>query len=125
MYLRSTSRKNRDGSVVTYLSLARSYRDPETRQPRAENLYNFGRADRMNRDALVRLCRSIARVCGVEVRDLVGGKDGAPSTDLPHGMELVGTRELGPIWVLEALWKRLGIRRHLEKVMREGGVRVP
>ncbi len=69
MYLRTTKRKNKDGSVVEYYQLARNVRHAETGSPVAEIIYNFGRADDLDRDVLVRLCRSIARVCGVEVHD--------------------------------------------------------
>ena len=44
-------------------------RHGETGSPVAEIIHNFGRADELDRDELVRLCRSIARVCGVEVHD--------------------------------------------------------
>ena len=69
MYLRSTRRKNKDGSVVEYLQLAHNYRHPDTRRPTARVIHNFGRADQLDRDELVRLCRSIARVCGCRVID--------------------------------------------------------
>jgi hypothetical protein len=61
MYLRTTKRKNRDGSVVEYYQLAHNVRHAETGSPIAEIIHNFGRADEINRDDLVRLCRSIAR----------------------------------------------------------------
>ena len=67
MYLRTTRRKNKDGSVVEYFELADNVRDAKTGQPVAEIIHNFGRADELNRDDLVRLCRSIARVCGLDV----------------------------------------------------------
>jgi len=70
MYLRTTNRKNRDGSVVEYYQLAHNERDPVTRKPVARVIYRFGRADQLDRDQLVRLCKSIARVCNVEVIDL-------------------------------------------------------
>jgi hypothetical protein len=69
MYLRTTKRKNRDGTVVTYHQLAHNYRDPETNKIKARIIYNFGRADKIDRNDLVRLCRSIARVCGLHVED--------------------------------------------------------
>ena len=69
MYLRTTKRKNTDGSVVEYYQLAHNVRHAKTRSPVAEIIHNFGRADELDRDELVRLCRSIARVCGVEVHD--------------------------------------------------------
>ena len=69
MYLRTTKRKNKDGSVVTYYHLAHNVRHPETNQSTPRIIHNFGRADELDRQQLVRLCRSIARVCELEVTD--------------------------------------------------------
>ena len=74
MYLRTTQRKNSDGSVVRYFQLAHNERDPISGQAVAKVLYNFGRADELDREQLLRLCRSIARVCGAEVRDLLSAR---------------------------------------------------
>ena len=49
MYLRSTKRKNKDGSVVEYFQLAHNERHPETRKPVARIIHNFGRADQLDR----------------------------------------------------------------------------
>jgi len=70
MYLRSTKRRNQDGTEVEYFQLAHNVRNPRTGKPLAQIIHNFGRADHVDRDSLVRLCRSIARVCGVSVQDL-------------------------------------------------------
>jgi hypothetical protein len=51
MYLRETKRRNRDGSVVSYLQLAHSERHPDTGVPSAKVIHNFGRADRRPRRA--------------------------------------------------------------------------
>ena len=62
MYLRTTSRKNRDGSTITYYQLAHNERHPKTRKPVAKIIHSFGRADKLDANQLVRLCTSIARV---------------------------------------------------------------
>jgi hypothetical protein len=69
MYLRTTKRQNKDGSVVEYYQLAHNFRHPETNKPVAQIIHNFGRADQLDRQSLVRLCHSIARVCGIEIPD--------------------------------------------------------
>ena len=74
MYLRTTKRTNKDGSSVEYFQLAHNERDPETRKPVAKIIHNFGRVDQLDRQELVRLCQSIARVCGVQVTDLFAEK---------------------------------------------------
>ena len=127
MYLRTTRRKNKDGSVVEYYQLAHNIRHAETGQPVAEIIHNFGRADELDRDDLVRLCRSIARVCGVEVRDPLESSDGTPTpiveqpAALPEDVKLIQTFELGVPFVVEALWERLKLGPALRKVMEESG----
>ena len=80
MYLRTTKRKNKDGSVVEYFQLAHNERHPENKKPVAHIIHSFGRADQLDRDDLVRLCRSIARVCGLEINDLSDADQGKSLT---------------------------------------------
>jgi hypothetical protein len=125
MYLRTTRRKNRDGSVVEYYQLAHNVRHAETGQPVAEIIHNFGRSDELDRDDLVRLCRSIARVCGVEVRDPLSEDTPTSISEqpkaLPEDVRLVGTLDFGVPFVVEALWERLKLGPTLRKVMEESG----
>ena len=110
MYLRTTRRRNKDGSVTEYYQLAHNERHPETRKPVAHIVHNFGRADQLDRDELVRLCRSIARVCDLEVIDrLAQGEGGCANDALPGDIKLIRTLGLGPVVAIEALWNRLGI----------------
>ncbi len=110
MYLRTTRRKNKDGSVTEYFQLAHNERHPQTRKPVAQIIHNFGRADQLDRDELVRLCKSIARVCDLEVVDRLAEQDGERANDvLPEDVKLVRTLGLGNVVVIEALWERLGI----------------
>jgi transposase len=125
MYLRTTRRKNKDGSVVEYYQLAHNVRHAKTGRPVADIIHNFGRADELNRDDLVRLCRSIARVCGLEVRDPLAlpqespGREGASS--LPEELKLIQTLGFGVPLVAEALWERLGIGPALRKAIEKEG----
>src|SRR6266511_3163784 len=61
MYLRETRRRNRDGSEVAYLALAHNERDRDTGVPKAQIIHNLGRADRVDREGLARLVKSISR----------------------------------------------------------------
>jgi transposase len=124
MYLRTTRRKNKDGSVVTYYQLAHNVRHPETNQPTARIIHNFGRADQLDRQQLVRLCQSIARVCELKVTDPIQAQEPspeAPLTDLPESFHLIRTLELGPLLVIEAFWEHLGISKVLSEVAQESG----
>src|SRR6266498_2294252 len=55
MYLRTTPRRNHDGSVVRYLQLAHNTWDPTAKRSRVQDLYNFGREDANNRATLLDL----------------------------------------------------------------------
>ena len=61
MYLRETKRRNKDGSVVSYLQLAHNERHPVSGSPVAKVIHNFGRADQLDHEALRRLVASISR----------------------------------------------------------------
>ena len=123
MYLRSTKRKNKDGSTVEYFQLAHNERHPQTRKPVAKIIHNFGRADQLDRQELVRLCNSIARVCGLIVTDPVD-----PVTQpigFGEGLKIKQTLALGCPLVVEALWERLGLRKTLQDIEKAAGVQVP
>ena len=49
MYLRTTQRRNKDGSVVRYLALAENVRHPEKGYVEAKVVHSFGRADQLDR----------------------------------------------------------------------------
>lgn len=126
MYLRKTSRKNRDGTIVEYYQLAHNERHPETRKPVAKIIHHFGRADQIDRDQLVRLCNSIARVCGVK---LIGPGDGETyppdSPAFPEDLKLMGTRTLGTVWVIEHLWEKLYIGKTLRDICARKKITAP
>jgi transposase len=130
MYLRTTSgRKRKDGSRVSYYQLAHNERPKGGGAPVAHVIHTFGRADELDRDELVRLTRSIARVCGLTVVDpLAEGSDvSSVATDagLPADVKLVRTSELGTVAAIEGLWERLGIGAALRKVAGESRCKVP
>src|SRR3989440_10403207 len=99
MYLRSTPRRNKDGSEVRYLQLAHNVWDPAAKRSRVQVVYNFGREEPGTREALERLAASVTR-------HLQPGKARAIAAE---GLEFAESRPLGGIWVLDALWERLGI----------------
>ncbi len=69
MYLRTYTRTNKNGTVAQYYQLAHNERHPKTKKPFPRIIYNFGRADQLDPYVLVRLCKSIARVCNIDVTD--------------------------------------------------------
>lgn len=109
MYLRETRRRNGDGSEVSYLALAHNERDPVTGTPKAKIIHNFGRADTVDKAALARLVRSISRFLdpaeAVEATVSSGGE-----------VKVLDSRPMGPSWVADRLWERLGIGRAIFQV---------
>jgi hypothetical protein len=95
--LRESSRRNKDGSKLTYLQLAHNERHPVTGSPVAKVIHNFGRVDK---EALARLASSISRVL-----DPIGAAPALTSSDV----EIVDSRRLGGAFVLDQMWERLGI----------------
>jgi hypothetical protein len=115
MYLRTTQRRNKDGSVVRYLALAENARDPQKGYVQAKVIHNFGRADRLDRAALERLVGSIRRVLGEETR---GDDAGRP-------LEIEAVFELGVVHVARRLWDALGIGAVLREHIVEKKLRAP
>ena len=107
MYLRQTKRTNRDGSTVAYLQLAHNERHPGTGAPTAKVIHNFGRADKVDREALGRLVSSISRFLTPEQ---------AASAAAGAEVEVLDSRRLGAAWTLDRLWERLGIGAAVRRV---------
>src|SRR4051812_12791010 len=107
MYLRRTQRRRTDGSAVGYLQLAHNRRvDGVTR---AEVLVNLGREDELDVDGLRRLAASITR--------FIDGDAAALGPSAAGEFEVCGSRAVGGAWLLDALWKQLGVQRALGKVL--------
>jgi hypothetical protein len=107
MYLRETRRTNRDGSVVRYLQLAHNERHPETGNSVAKVIHNFGRVEKVDRDALARLVSSISRFLTPEQ---------ALSAAAGAEVEILDSRHLGGAWTLDRVWERLGIGAAVRRV---------
>jgi len=107
VYLRETRRVNKDGSVVRYLQLAHNERHPRTGSPVAKVIHNFGRADRVDRQALARLVASISRFLEPEQ---------AVAAAAAGEVEVLDSRRMGGAWVLGQLWERLEIGRAIRRV---------
>ncbi len=120
MYLRISTRTNKDGSKASYVQLAHNARDPESGTPRAEILFNFGRREDVDLEALRRLVRSITRFLGPE-EELAA----APSAIGGEPVRFIESRPMGAAWLLRGLWQRLKLDRDLVKVASRHGVKLP
>jgi hypothetical protein len=107
MYLRRTERRTKDGSVG-YLQLAHNEWDPVAKQSRVRVLYNFGREDRLDRAAIVRLIGSLQRALE---------PDQALATVAAPGLRFIESRPMGGAWVLDGLWRELAVDRTLARLL--------
>jgi hypothetical protein len=98
-YVKTSSRTTRSG-VVRYLQLAHNEWDAGLQRSRTRVLYNFGREDELDREAIVRLVTSLSRL-------LEPGA--ALAATARTGWEFVSSVPLGGAYVLDGLWRRLGI----------------
>jgi len=108
MYLRTTQRRRKDGSAARYVQLAHNRRVNGVTQ--AEVLVNLGREEELDLDGLRRLAESIGRFCDGDSPGV--GLDGAPGE-----FEVVASRPLGGAWLLDGLWRALGVDRALRGVL--------
>jgi hypothetical protein len=107
MYLRTIQRHNKDGSTVRYLQLAHNHRKGKNTQ--AEVLLQLGREDRLDLEGLRRLVGSISRY--------LDGADAPPVAGTDQTLVVESSRQLGSVWLLEGLWRRLGVADALRQVL--------
>jgi len=108
LYLRTTQRKRTDGSAVRYVQLAHNRRVNGTTQ--AEVLLNLGRDDQLDIEGLRRLAASITRFTD-------GDGGGQPLPGAPGEFEVTDPPPVGGAWLLDGLWKQLGIGKAIGKVL--------
>jgi transposase len=118
MYLRLTERRNRDGSTVAYWALAENVWNAAAKRAEARVVHSFGRADRLDREALRRLVKSINRVLDADPAAL-----GEPR-QLPE-IEIDQVFELGVMLTARALWEELGIGRAVRRRLEAAGLSAP
>src|ERR1044072_985330 len=99
MYVKTTARKTKAGTVRSR-HLARNEGDAVAGQSVPKILYGFGRADQLDRDAVKRLVASLARL--LDPADALAATTGSE-------LQFVESRSFGGTFVLDALWRRLGI----------------
>ena len=120
MYLRTTQRRNKDGSVVRYYALAENVRHPEKGYVEAKVVHSFGRADQLDRAALERLVASIQRV----LADAGSGAVTCDGTSLGR-IAIEASFELGVVHVAKALWAKLGIGQVIQERLDETQLQAP
>ena len=106
MYLRESKQRRADGTVVSYLQLAENVWNSERRRSETRVVHNCGRAeDPAVTERLRKLAASILRRCLPE--EVIGAGNG--------DLRLVCAWPYGEVYVLDALWQRLGIDQVIRK----------
>jgi hypothetical protein len=109
MYVRTIQRRNKDGSVARYVQLAHNVRLPGRRNPVAQVIHSFGRVEELDRQALARLVRSISRFLEPGEQLAAAGSE---------ELRFLESRSFGGGYLLDALWRRLGIGAALDRLAR-------
>ena len=97
MFVRTATRRNKDGSPVRYVQLVQNEWDPATKSSRMRVVHSFGREDQLDRAAVERLAGSLGRLLGRE-----------PAGAAPE-LAYAGSVAYGGTYLLDQLWQRLGI----------------
>lgn len=119
MYVRTVTRKNRDGSAVRYVQLAHNYRDPATGHSMSKVLYSFGREGEVDLEAVRRLVQSLCRLLPAE--DAVAAQAAAAGS----GWLFVGSRSYGAAWVVSELWRELEVGQAIDRALGKRSFRTP
>lgn len=115
MYIRTISRKNKNGSVVTYVQLAHNVRDAQSGQPKANVLHTFGRSDELDVEAIKRLTRSLCRFLSPEDALQVQANVDGQAVPLTISKSL----SFGGAYLLRNLWETLGLHTVLKDCLKE------
>ena len=99
MYVKSSTRRTARGPV-RYLQLAHNEWDAAAGVSRTKVLYSFGREDQLDRAAVQRLVGALSRLLSPEQALAAGA---------PAGLSFAESRPLGGAYLLDGLWRRLGI----------------
>jgi Transposase DDE domain len=109
MFVRTATRRNKDGSAVRYVQLVQNEWDPATKSSRMRVVHSFGREDQLDRAAVERLAGSLGRLLGRE-----------PAGAAPE-LTYAGSVAFGGTYLLDQLWQRLGISEIMTAML--GGTR--
>jgi hypothetical protein len=111
MFVRTATRRNKDGSAVRYVQLVQNEWDPATKSSRMRVVHSFGREDRLDRAAVERLAGSLGRLLG----------QGREAAGVAPELAYSGSVAYGGTYLLDQLWQRLGIGQVMTAML--GGTR--
>jgi hypothetical protein len=117
MFPRTVTRKNQDGTEVSYYQIVESVWEPGAKYPHPKLVASLGRLTDENRAQLAKLAEKMMRQLAPEraaLLDAAGEEDVGPNHP---------TRPFGAVYVLDELWYELGLGPLLRRLF--GGARDP
>jgi hypothetical protein len=99
VYIRASTRRNKNGQTVRYLQLAHNEWDAAAGMSRTKVVHSFGREDELDRAAIERLIGSLTRLLDPAAAASTG----------PADLAFTDSRPIGGAHALDGLWRRLGI----------------
>ena len=114
MFIRVTN-SGKDGKYH-YVQLVESNRAKDSGNVKTTVVHNFGLREEVDLGSIERLIDSLSSIL----------PDSSPyALKKAKGFEFLGSREIGPCWLLDGLWKRLGINKAIESLVKEHRFRTP
>jgi transposase len=114
MFIRVTN-SGKDGKYH-YVQLVESNRAKDSGNVKTTVIHNFGLREEVDLKSIERLIESLSTIL----------PDSSPHARKgAQGFEFLGSREVGPCWLLDGLWKRLGIDTAIESLVKEHRFRTP
>ncbi len=121
MYIRTTARKNKDGSRVEYLQLAHNYWDPVKKRSRPKVIANLGRKDRLDLERIRDMIRALSKLLpaneAAEITAMI------EYSSLPFKVNWA--KSAGGIYFLRELWKSFGLKEFFERKLKERRFEMP
>lgn len=115
MNIRETKTKNKYGSTYTYLQLVHNHRDKVTGKTVTEVFLNLGRKDKLSTEFI----RSIVE----KLSSLLGFPSNTLGPSVPFAFHK--SKQLGGSFLLDALWKKLGMGLAVSKLVSDRSFRSP
>jgi len=114
MFIRVTN-SGQDGKYH-YVQLVESNRAKDSGNVKTTVIHNFGLREEVDLKSIERLIESLSSILpDSSPHALKGAK----------GFEFLGSQEIGPCWLLDGLWKRLGIDKAIASLVKEHRFRAP
>lgn len=115
MNIRESKTKNKYGTIYSYLQLVHNHRDKKTGKTITEVFLNLGRKDRLSKEFVRNIVENL--------NSLLDSPSNPDSSSVPFAFH--SSRQLGGTFLLDALWKKLGMGLAVSKLVSDRKFRSP